>query len=56
MVQKLQDDGKTVLYVGDGDNDSDALAVADIGIGCGIKGTEQYKSASDMIFMGNDFP
>ncbi|USP81497.1 uncharacterized protein yc1106_08771 [Curvularia clavata] len=49
-IKDLQDQGRIVMFVGDGTNDSVALKQANIGVHVG-EGSDVAKSAADIVFM-----
>ena len=52
-VQELQNEGKRVLFVGDGINDAPALSQADVGVAMG-NGTDIAMESGDIVIMEGD--
>ena len=54
FVKDLQQDGRSVAFIGDGINDSPSIATADIGIAMG-GGTDVAVETSDIVLMQSSF-
>lgn len=54
FLEQLQNDGRHVLFVGDGINDSPSIAKANVGIAMG-NGTDVAIETSDVVLIDSDF-
>ncbi|MFI3270673.1 MAG: heavy metal translocating P-type ATPase [Pseudomonadota bacterium] len=53
MVQKLRDEGRTVIMMGDGINDSPALSAADVGVSL-CEGADLAREVADVVLLEDD--
>ena len=53
-IKDLLNNGKTVIYVGDGINDSPSLKLASVGIAMGAAGSDSAKECADIIIVDDD--
>ena len=54
FIQKLLNEGKTVIYVGDGINDTPALKLASCGIAMGAGGSDSAKECADIVIVDDN--